>query len=136
MTALSSLRGVRRSDALPEEVESDAEELGWRFVLLDGSDVEDREAFLEACDEAFALPEWFGMNWDALEECLGDLDLESAEGVVVAWTSWGTFAESAPEDFAVALDVLASAARGWAGDGVPGGVLLLGAGPDLDVGRL
>jgi len=101
--------------------------------VLDGSEVEDRSAFLEAADEAFALPEWFGMNWDALEECLADLELEGAEGIVVLWAAWGTFAEVAPKDFAVALDVLASAVRGWSTDGVRGGVLLLGEGPDLDI---
>jgi RNAse (barnase) inhibitor barstar len=135
-TALAKLSGVRRTDAPVEELEAAADELDWRCVVLDGSDVEDRTAFLEACDEAFALPEWFGMNWDALEECLADLELEGAEGVVVVWSSWGTFAEAAPKDFAVALDVLGSAVRGWTTDGVRGGVLLVGEGPDLDLARL
>lgn len=135
-TALAKLSGVRRTDAPVEELEAAADELDWRCVVLDGSEVEDRDAFLEACDEAFALPEWFGMNWDALEECLADLELEGAEGVVVVWSSWGTFAEAAPKDFAVALDVLGSAVRGWRTDGVRGGVLLVGDGPRLDVDEL
>jgi len=136
MSALATLHGVRRTDLAVEELETDADGLGWRCIVLDGSEVEDRAAFLEACDEAFALPEWFGMNWDALEECLADLELGGAEGIVVVWTAWGTFAEAAPKDFAVALDVLGSAVRGWSTDGVRGGVLLLGAGPDLDVDEL
>lgn len=135
-TALTRLRGVRRTEDALDALAADADDLGWRLVHLDGSEVEDRAGFLEACDEAFALPEWFGMNWDALEECLADLELEGADGVVVVWTSWGTLAEAAPADFAVALDVLGSAARGWAGDGVAGGVLLVGAGPDVDVATL
>ncbi len=132
-TALARLHGVRRTDASVDDLEAAADELGWRAVVLDGSEVEDRAAFLESCDEAFALPEWFGMNWDALEECLADLELEGAEGVVVVWASWGTFAEAAPIDFATALDVLGSAVRGWTADGMRGGVLLVGEGPDLDV---
>jgi RNAse (barnase) inhibitor barstar len=132
-TALARLHGVRRTDASVDDLEAAADELGWRAVVLDGSEVEDRAAFLESCDEAFELPEWFGMNWDALEECLADLELEGAEGVVVVWASWGTFAEAAPTDFATALDVLGSAVRGWTVDGLRGGVLLVGEGPDLDV---
>ena len=133
MSALSRLAGVRRTDAAVEDLESESDSLGWRCIVLDGSEVEDRTAFLEAADEAFALPEWFGMNWDALEECLADLELEGAEGVVVVWASWGTFAEAAPSDFATALDVLRSAVRTWTVDGMRGGVLLVGEGPDLDV---
>jgi len=136
MSALSRLSGVRRTDASVEDLEAESDVLGWRCIVLDGTEVEDRTAFLEAADEAFALPEWFGMNWDALEECLADLELEGAEGIVVLWTAWGTFAEAAPKDFAVALDVLASAVRGWSTDGVRGGVLLLGEGPDLELGEL
>jgi RNAse (barnase) inhibitor barstar len=132
-TALARLHGVRRTDVAVDDLEAAAEELDWRCVVLDGSEVEDRAAFLESCDEAFALPEWFGMNWDALEECLADLELEGAEGVVVVWASWGTFAEAAPTDFATALDVLRSAVRSWTVDGMRGGVLLVGEGPDLDV---
>jgi hypothetical protein len=135
-TALAQLHGVRRTDSPVDELEAAADELGWRCIVLDGSEVEDRAAFLEACDEAFALPEWFGMNWDALEECLADLELEGTDGVVVVWTSWGTFAEAAPSDFAVAIDVLGSAVRGWTTDGLRGGVLLVGEGPDLDVDEL
>jgi hypothetical protein len=136
MSALSRLSGVRRTEASVEDLEGESDVLGWRCIVLDGTEVEERTAFLEAADEAFALPEWFGMNWDALEECLADLELEGAEGIVVLWTAWGTFAEAAPKDFAVALDVLASAVRGWSTDGVRGGVLLLGEGPDLELGEL
>ena len=135
-TALARLRGIRRTDTAVEDLEAAAEELVWRCVVLDGSEVEDRAAFLESCDEAFGLPEWFGMNWDALEECLADLEHEGAEGVVVVWSQWGTFAEAAPTDFATALDVLASAVRSWTLDGLRGGVLLVGEGPDLEVEEL
>ncbi len=136
---LVSLRGVRRSDeptAAVDGYESEAERLGWRCLVLDGTDVEDKTAFLEACDEAFALPEWFGMNWDALEECLADLDHEGADGVVVVWSGWGELAEAAPTEFAVALDVLTGAVRGWASDGVRGGLVLLGEGPEIEVEEL
>lgn len=136
-SVLSHLSGVRRlDDAVVEELENEAESLGWRCVVLDGAEVEDKAAFLEVCDEAFGLPDWFGMNWDALEECLADLDLAETDGVVVVWSAWGLLAEAAPKDFAVALDILGGAVRTWASDGVRGGVVLLGEGPDLDVETL
>jgi len=135
-TALARLHGVRRTDAAVDDLEAAAEELDWRCVVLDGSEVEDRAAFLESCDEAFALPEWFGMNWDALEECLADLDHEGSGGVLVVWSGWGEFAEAAAKDFAVALDVLSGAVHGWVTDGVHGGMVMLGDGPEIDVPEL
>ena len=133
---LKDLTGVRRAEGGIDAYESAAEALSWRCVVLDGSDVESKEAFLESCDEAFALPEWFGMDWEALQECLADLDHEGLSGVVVIWSGWGEFAEAEPKDFAVALDVLTGAVRGWASDGMRGGLLLLGEGPELEIDEL
>ena len=96
-TALARLHGVRRTDLAVDDLEAAADELDWRCIVLDGSEV------------------------------------EGAEGVLVVWSQWGAFAEAEPKDFATALDVLASAGRGWAVDGLRGGVLLVGEGPDLDV---
>jgi len=133
---LERLRGVRRTEAPIDELEAAADELGWRCVVLDSSEVETKDAFLELCAESFALPEWFGLNWDALEECLGDLDLGGVDGVAVLWTGWGELAEATATEFAVAVDIFAGAARGWHRDGVIGGVLLVGDGPDVEIDEL
>ena len=132
MDPIDSLAGVRRCERTAEELEGAAESRGWLCVVLDSSDVEDKAGFLELCSESFGLPEWFGMNWDALEEALGDLDLGGAPGILVLWTGWQELADDAPRDFATALDVLSGAAAGWTRDGVSGGVLVLGEG-ELDV---
>ena len=133
---LNRLHGVRRSSESLDDLEAAADELGWRAVVLDSSEVETTEAFLELCAESFALPEWFGMNWDALEECLGDLDLGDVDGVAVLWCGWGELAEASAKDFAVAVNIFAGAARGWRRDGVRGGVVLVGDGPENEVDEL
>jgi hypothetical protein len=132
MDPIDTLAGVRRCERTVEDLEATAESRGWLCVVLDSSDVADKAGFLELSAEAFGLPEWFGMNWDALEESLADLDLGGAPGVLVLWTGWQELAEDAPRDFATALDVLAGAAAGWTRDGASGGVLILGEG-ELDV---
>ena len=137
MSALERLSGVRRlEDATIEELEADAEKLDWRCVVLDGAEVEDRESFLQMCDEAFGLPDWFGMNWDALEECLIDLDLGEDDAVWGAWSSWGLLVETEPKALGTAVDILGGAVRSWASDGVAGGVVLVGEGPDVEVDEL
>ena len=127
---LSRISGVHTTDLSVDEIEAQAEKSHWRCWVLDGTDVEDKHAFLDSCNETFELPEWFGRNWDALEECLRDLDMDDAPGAVVVWSGWGEFAEADPTDFAIAVDILRGVLRSWTGDGAKCGVLLVGEGPE------
>lgn len=121
---LAQARGVRAwpYGVAPRELEEAATELGMRYVHLDGGEVEDKAAFLALCEEAFALPEWFGRNWDALEEALADLPV--GEGTVVLWSGWELLEDVAPQTYATAVDVFASTARLHATDGARFVVLL------------
>ncbi len=132
---LKNLRGIRQSQESLDDLEEAADSLDWRCIVLDGAAVVDKASFLEACSESFGLPEWFGMNWDALEECLAELEL-GVDGLVVLWSEWGEFAEEAPQDFATAVDVLRGAVKTWAADGVLGGVVLVGEGAKVDIDQL
>ena len=127
---IRKLTGVAQTDLPLDVIEEIVDRLAWRLIVIDGAEVVDKETFLEQCALVFGLPEWFGMNWDALEECLSELELDTP-GLVVLWSSWSEMARAKPEDFAVAVDILRIAARTWAEDDVKGGVLLCGAGPEL-----
>lgn len=127
---LAEVRGVVHwpGPDSPADIEQAAEKLGRRCILLDGSDVEDRNGFLEMCAQAFALPEWFEMSWDALEECLADID--AGDGLIVVWSDWAGFAEADPVEYATAVDVLTDTARRFAAGGQPYAVLMLGDDPE------
>jgi RNAse (barnase) inhibitor barstar len=43
-------------------------------LTIEGDAVESKEELLDTIGEGFGFPDWFGRNWDALEECLRDLD--------------------------------------------------------------
>jgi hypothetical protein len=63
---------------------------------------------------ALDFPDWFGGNWDALEDCLTDLSWSKAGGHVLL------FEEAKPgDDLGVLIDVLRSSAEFWAGRGKP-----------------
>ena len=47
---------------------------GFEVLTLEGGSIESKEELLDAIAEGFGFPDWFGRNWDALEECLRDLD--------------------------------------------------------------
>jgi hypothetical protein len=55
---------------------------------------------------ALAFPEWFGGNWDALEDSLGDLSWRKGEGHVLVFTGY-------PEERDLLIAVLRSSADYW-----------------------
>jgi RNAse (barnase) inhibitor barstar len=75
---------------------------------------EDKEEILENISKTLGFPEWFGANWDALEDCLGDLSWRPPGGHVLV------FEEAALcEALGILVDVLGSVAEQWAARGVP-----------------
>ena len=71
---------------------------------------------------ALRFPDWFGGNWDALEDCLGDLSWRAGEGHVLVLSNWPSLRA---DDFGVMVDVLRSSADYWAGRGRPFFAVLL-----------
>jgi len=63
-----------------------------------------------AMARALSFPDWFGANWDALEDCLSDLSWRSAAGHVLVLRAY-------PQGDALGLliDVLRATAEYWAG---------------------
>ena len=73
-----------------------------------------KERLLQNIARALDFPDWFGGNWDALEDCLTDLSWRRAEGTVLL------FEGATPGDeLGVLVDVLRTAAEHWAGRGRP-----------------
>jgi hypothetical protein len=74
----------------------------------------DKDTLLKNLAAALDFPDWFGGNWDALEDCLSDLSWHKADGHVLL------FEEVKPsDDLGVLIDVLRSSAEFWAGRGQP-----------------
>ncbi|MFE0649789.1 barstar family protein [Streptomyces sp. NPDC059534] len=75
-------------------------------VVLDLTGVTDKAALMDRCAAALALPHWFGRNWDALADCLGDLP----EPVTLVVTGWQGYARTRPQEWRTAQEVFATAA--------------------------
>jgi len=97
------VRGLRAADAP-----------GLDVVPVSLSGVDSKEALLERFAAALAFPDWFGGNWDALEDCLGDLSWRADAGRLLVIEGFEQLQARAHDDFHVLLDVLADVARDWA----------------------
>jgi RNAse (barnase) inhibitor barstar len=64
----------------------------------------------DSLSRALAFPDWFGRNWDALEDLLGDLSWRKGDGHVVVFRTYPT-----GEDFGILVDVLRTTAEYWSG---------------------
>ena len=76
----------------------------------------DKDALLARLAEALGFPDWFGSNWDALEDCLADLSWRPGEGHVLLLESHG---ELSLDDLGVLIDILSASAEYWRGRGRP-----------------
>jgi RNAse (barnase) inhibitor barstar len=76
----------------------------------------DKRALLDRLADALDFPTWFGHNWDALADCLGDLGwLPDAPGRVFVFDGLDRSTSSAK----TLLDILAERADDLAADGPP-----------------
>jgi hypothetical protein len=73
-----------------------------------------KAALLRDLAQALHFPKWFGGNWDALQDCLGDLSWSHARGHVLIVEN-----AMAGEELGIFLDVLRSSAEYWAVRGRP-----------------
>jgi hypothetical protein len=137
MTALAHVLGeagpgvhIWHSDRAEADIRADAEEIAWRCVIVDGSRVRDKAQFLEECERSYRFPAYFGHNWDALADCLADLqwlpppEPGSAGGILTVFEDSNTFAFADLEAYSIALEVWEEAAEAWRRIGVPFTVLL------------
>lgn len=90
-----------------------ATEAGLHAAPIDFAGCAGKDDALARIAAALRFPEWFGGNWDALADCLGDLSwLDGAGQLLVFDDAWG-WRERDGEDFATLLDICGEAAQGW-----------------------
>jgi RNAse (barnase) inhibitor barstar len=102
--------GVYRA-ARAEPISQAAQRMRLSLVRIDFGN---KETLLRNFAAALRFPAWFGHNWDALEDCLGDLSWSDAPGHVLLIEG-----ARASDEFGILLDVLRSSAESWAARGKP-----------------
>ncbi|MEW5888794.1 MAG: barstar family protein [Pseudomonadota bacterium] len=106
---------VRGRDELTEAAKS----LGYALFPVDLLAVNDKAGLLDAVAAALDFPDWFGHNWDALEDCLMDLSWWPAPGYVVLLENADRLHAAHAAELDTALRIFAAAADSWRREGVP-----------------
>jgi hypothetical protein len=88
---------------------------GLRVVGLSARRMPDAGALFAEFARAWRFPDWFGHNWSALEDCLGDLGWLPAPGYLAVLSDAGRLlAEQDPPVLGLFLDLLDRTGRHWA----------------------
>jgi hypothetical protein len=96
-----------------------AQAAGLALWRVDIGHVHDKSGFTGLVAKALAFPEWFGGNWDAFEDCLGDLSWQPAPGYVLLLEHGKHFGAGHKQEFVTAVEVLDGVAEYWQGQGKP-----------------
>jgi Barstar (barnase inhibitor) len=118
VVAPTALRSVHFTERAPNpEI---AAEKSIRLIELDGTKLEGEAELMAAISSGFEFPDYFGANWDALEECLRDMGswLE-AKGYAIVMEKGEAFWRADADVAGKLVSSWTSAAEKWIGEGVP-----------------
>lgn len=127
---LTSSSVLEESAALtPVEVEALCHVLRSRqfhVVLTSYVKINDLElALIDQLDRGFAFPEYFGRNWNAVDECLADLSWLSASGFCCILQGTDALKQEDIRVYETFIDVLRTASVVWKKRSIPFKLLCL-----------
>jgi RNAse (barnase) inhibitor barstar len=88
------------------------------YIKLDSiSEVE--LSMLRQIDQEFHFPDYFGYNWNAVDECIQDLSWLPAKGYCCFLLNSNEFESFDKEEFDIMLQVFESACEAWKRESIP-----------------
>jgi RNAse (barnase) inhibitor barstar len=91
---------------------------GYSCCRADLAKANDKDDMLAAIAQALHFPDWFGHNFDALADCLGDMSWLPAEGYLVMLEHCDGIHSKAEADFVTTLQIFQQVAEDWRDQGV------------------
>ena len=110
--------GVHCLGCQPDELRTAAAQAGMALFEADMAAVQGKDEFLAAVALAVRVPEWFGNNWDALADALGDLSWRPAPGYVLLLCDGEALGLSVA-DHETATEIFAATVAFWKSQGKP-----------------
>ncbi len=72
-----------------------------------------KRALLDTLAATLPFPDHFGTNWDALYDCLTDLERAKAPGLVIEIQGLGRFAREASRELSIGIKTFTDATEFW-----------------------
>lgn len=92
---------------------------GLAVLEIDGGAIETKEHLLSATAEAMHFPDYFGRNWDALDECLRDMTWMPSAGYVLFFKNAEAFWQTSSHLAGTFTEIWMSAAEEWSRQEIP-----------------
>ena len=92
---------------------------GYALKVIKGRHCQTPAKLFAEWAQALEFPDYFGRNWDALEECLADLEWLSAKGYILLITDAEGLLPDDEEEYETFLEILRDAGEAW-GNGQAG----------------
>lgn len=120
--------GIYRFDsqASVAYLRAEAGKQNWLLYALDGKKISDKPTFLDKIARAMKFPDYFGKNWDALNDCLTDMEWARGSGYILLYQAPDRFIKTSPEQWKIAVDIFNTAIEFWGQVNIPFYVLLRG----------
>jgi hypothetical protein len=111
--------GAFRLNCPPEELRAAVAQAGFALFEADLAAVHGKGELLAAVAQALKAPEWFGNNWDALADALGDLSWQPAPGYVLLLHNGGETLGLSEAEHKVATEIFGGTVSFWMSQGKP-----------------
>jgi RNAse (barnase) inhibitor barstar len=122
--------------AAPRDIQAAAARAKFAFFHIEGKNIARKEQLLNHVATALRFPGYFGENWDALEECLTDMEWVDAPGYMIYFDHIDGLLTAHPDQFETFVEICRDAVRSWKEDGTPMVVLLSGVKVPKGVAKL
>lgn len=120
-------------EKLLQEIVND---LGYRLFRINGEEIGSKDDLLNHLTGILQFPEYFGYNWDALNDCLSDLEwFPPVKGYVLLFSHPDGLIRNSPSDFKIFLDIITTVFEYWEHQNVRF-VLILGLDKEINVANI
>ncbi len=82
--------------------------------IIDGNNCKTREQLFEEFEDVLEFPDYFGHNWQALDECLHDLSWLPAMAYILIIKDFNKVLKDSKEDKKILIDILVKTCNAWA----------------------
>jgi len=120
----------------PKAIQKLARAHSFAFFHIEGKNITGKDQLMNHVATALRLPKTFGHNWDALEECLVDLEWVDDDGYVIYYDHIDALLNTHPDQFETLVEILRDAVASWKEDGTAMMVLLSGTKAPKGVAKL